>query len=342
MNKGLRIAVAALFLLGILVLARGQLAWAGGLPASFLRGLAQDPPLPGGGAFDFGTDTSPQASGYTRVTEAAAYSSGGFGWTSIAGLSSTDASAPPDDLRRDFVAGSAPGVFKVDLPNGMYTVTVTMGDNAKAHDNMVVKANGATVLADVDTAAGAFAVNTFTVNVSGGNLQLEFSDAGGSDPTWVVNAITIVPFAAGGPEGAAGALSLPGTVKPPPVAAPPVTSPGTYSVGGVCTFRVIQLSTDITLNADLLPYSSLATQPDNISSYQAGVCRANYDKVGVGVTDIAAPDSVQVCFAGVPNTTGKIYVYNDKTWAALATTADGGLLCAPAQQTGKYVLVTEK
>jgi hypothetical protein len=68
-----------------------------------------------------------------------------------------------------------------------------MGDNDYAHDNMVVKANGSTVLGDVDSAAAAFAVNTFTVSVSGGALQLEFSDAGGSDATWVVNAVTIAP-----------------------------------------------------------------------------------------------------------------------------------------------------
>jgi hypothetical protein len=68
-----------------------------------------------------------------------------------------------------------------------------MGDNDNPHDNMVVKANGSTVLGDVDSAAAAFALNTFPVTVSGGALQLEFSDAGGSDATWVLNAVTISP-----------------------------------------------------------------------------------------------------------------------------------------------------
>ena len=79
----------------------------------------------------------------------------------------------------------------MDLPNGNYSVSITMGDNDYAHDNMVVKANGATVLADVDNAVAAFTVNTFNVTVSGGSLALEFSDAGGADPTWVVNALTV-------------------------------------------------------------------------------------------------------------------------------------------------------
>jgi fibronectin type 3 domain-containing protein len=97
-----------------------------------------------------------------------------------------------DDLKRDFVMQSAAArTFKVDLPNGNYSVSVTMGDNDYAHDNMIVKANGATVLADVDNAVGAFTINTFNVTASGGSLTLEFSDGGGTDLTWVVNAVSI-------------------------------------------------------------------------------------------------------------------------------------------------------
>jgi fibronectin type 3 domain-containing protein len=131
------------------------------------------------------------ASGYTRVTESTAYSSGGFGWTDTSSISSRDRGAP-DDLRRDLVQNDASGArtFRVTLANGTYTVVLTMGDQSYAHDNMKVRANGATVLPDVDTSAGTFAVNTFTVAVSGGVLDLEFSDTGGADPTWVVNALT--------------------------------------------------------------------------------------------------------------------------------------------------------
>jgi hypothetical protein len=68
-----------------------------------------------------------------------------------------------------------------------------MGDKDFVHDNMIVKANGTIMLADVDAAAGAFASNSFNVSVTGGSLTLEFSDGGGSDPTWVVNALTISP-----------------------------------------------------------------------------------------------------------------------------------------------------
>jgi len=127
---------------------------------------------------------------------------GAFGWTSTTGLESRDRSGPADDLKRDFVMhSSAARTFKTALSNGQYAVTLTMGDNDYAHDNMVVKANGSTKLADVDTAQGAFAVNTFNVTVSNGNLEIEFSDAGGSDPTWVVNGLTIAPASTPPPAG---------------------------------------------------------------------------------------------------------------------------------------------
>jgi hypothetical protein len=59
--------------------------------------------LPTGGRFDFGTSTSPVASGYTQVSPVTSYSVlTGYGWSSTAGLDSRDRGTP-DDLKRDFV-----------------------------------------------------------------------------------------------------------------------------------------------------------------------------------------------------------------------------------------------
>lgn len=144
--------------------------------------------------YDFGTDSSPVATGFSKVTQMTVYTAGSFGWTDASGLESRDRTNPADDLKRDLVThGSAARTFKVDLPNGNYTVSLTMGDNDYAHDNMVVKANGNTMLADVDNAAAAFTVNTFVVTVTGGSISLEFSDAGGADPSWVINTLSITP-----------------------------------------------------------------------------------------------------------------------------------------------------
>ena len=119
------------------------------------------------------------------------YSSGIAGWTDLTGLHADDRLLP-DARQRDLVQRTtSASTFKVDLPAGTYSVSITMGDYTHLHDNMIVKANTVTVLSDVDNIAGAFTDNTFTVSVSGGSLSLEFSDGGGSDPTWVVNSITI-------------------------------------------------------------------------------------------------------------------------------------------------------
>jgi fibronectin type 3 domain-containing protein len=186
------------------------------------------PPPSTGTKFDFGTSSSPVAPGYTKVTETTTYSSGNFGWTSATGLESRDRNTQSDPLKRDFNMSSLnAGTFRVDIPNGYYAVTVTMGDQDYAHDMMVVKANGATVLASVDSALGGFTVNTFNVNVTGGNLQLEFSDAGGSDGSWIINAITIVPTTFSGDKFDFGTSTS-------PVAAgyTQVTENTTYSSGG--------------------------------------------------------------------------------------------------------------
>ncbi len=143
--------------------------------------------------FDFGTAASALATGYTRITETTLYPTTGFGWLDTSSLSSRDRGTPADPLTQDLVMNdaSAAKTFKVDLANGTYNVVITMGDSQYAHDNMVVKVNGANSLLDVDNAVGAFTVNTIPVTVSGGSITIEISDSGGSDPTWVVNAIVI-------------------------------------------------------------------------------------------------------------------------------------------------------
>lgn len=134
----------------------------------------------------------------------------------------------------------------------------------------------------------------------------------------------------------------PGTVKPPPAVVPPITSPGTYSVGGICTLQVEQLADTVSLHALLLPFSTLHNKPDEIERYLAGVCSLNYVKSGKGLTDLAPEDgAVKICFAAIPNVTNKIFVYDDHTWTALDTTVENGLACATASKTGKYVLSSQ-
>lgn len=154
--------------------------------------------------FDFDTATSPLAPGYTRVTESTSFAPGSFGWESTDGLESRERAGSADALRRDHVQGcnTTAGTFRADVVNGSYTVTLVMGDQDFAHDAVQVKANGAVVAAGVGNGEGSWTLVSFEVTVTGGVLALEFSDTGGTDICWVVNAVDIVPGTGGGGDAA--------------------------------------------------------------------------------------------------------------------------------------------
>lgn len=80
--------------------------------------------------YDFGPVGSPVAAGYTEVNRNVLYTPElGYGLTSSTGMSDRDRGSATDNLRRDFViyfAGTYE--FKVDLPNGYYTVKTYTGD----------------------------------------------------------------------------------------------------------------------------------------------------------------------------------------------------------------------
>jgi len=149
------------------------------------------PPLPTEASFDFGTASSPVEAGYTQVTTSTVYSAiTGYGWTSTAGLDSRDRGAP-DDLRSDFVFSSTEHTFSVDLANGDYTVTVVIGDQYFMHDNIDVYAQGALAVNDLTAQVGTLQEVSFGVTVIDGQLSLVIRDDGGTDPNWVLNALTI-------------------------------------------------------------------------------------------------------------------------------------------------------
>jgi uncharacterized repeat protein (TIGR02543 family) len=147
--------------------------------------------LPSGGAFDFGTASSPLETGYTQVSNSSVYSPAtGYGWSSTIGLDTRDRGSP-DDLKRDFVFSSTENTFDVDLADGDYQVTVTIGDQAYGHDLISVYAEDTLVIDSLTTAAGTFQQVTFYVTVSDQQLNLRILDNGGTDPNWVINAVTI-------------------------------------------------------------------------------------------------------------------------------------------------------
>jgi hypothetical protein len=385
MNKGLRIAIAAVLLLGILVLARGQMAWAGGIPASISDAQANfaqtgATPVPTQGSGGSLTAKLSEITGPVQVKEAqdVSFSKATPGYTlELLGQAQTETGGK---VRLDFSTGTLVRLG----PNTLFTLQPAQDNSQGLGARLQMTLGKLWVILkggslEVETPSGVAAVQGSYLSVwydpvtgqlritcleghcsesnDGGIVQITSGQTavthGRSDPPkiGVMTDQDYQDWLGNNPE-SAGLVRQASTVQVPSTVLPLIAVTGAYSVGGVCTFRVLELAQDVSLNADLLPYESLGKRPDGISGYLAGVCRAVYNQGSKGVIDTLGTDSqVQVCFAPGPDATGTIYVYNPwqtavgpstgETWTPLPTTPDGGLLCAPAQQTGKYFLASQ-
>jgi hypothetical protein len=140
--------------------------------------------------FDFGTSSSPVAAGYTRVTDGTSYNAAqGYGWQSSVLLRSYDRGTG-SDVDRDFNYPRS-GTFVVDVPAGVFEVTVTLGDLGPfAHDQMGVYLEGVQVDV-VSAAAGQVVTRTYEAAVTDGQLTVGLVDLGGSDPYVVIEGLVV-------------------------------------------------------------------------------------------------------------------------------------------------------
>jgi fibronectin type 3 domain-containing protein len=144
--------------------------------------------------FEFEPASAPLASGYAQVTENTTYSTfRDYGWQSGVIQSRNRGTGNTLTQSFDFTPN---GTFAVNLANGWYNATVTMGDALYMHDDMGVFFQG-TQVDTVTTAANQFVTNTYEVQVTNGQLVLGLQDLGGSDPNVVINAMTIAPDTTG-------------------------------------------------------------------------------------------------------------------------------------------------
>lgn len=140
--------------------------------------------------YDFGNGKT--ASGYEQVTSTTLYDQAkGFGLIGT-NLDQRDRGTS-DPLRSDFVFSKNPYSFARTVSNGIYEVRVIIGDAIAAQGGrMTIKADGQIMLQNITTSnAGEYREEIFTVTVSDGKLDLEFS-AEGSDTTARINALDIV------------------------------------------------------------------------------------------------------------------------------------------------------
>lgn len=137
--------------------------------------------------YDFGKATSALKQGYQRVT--ASTSPNNIVWGQ-SGLQDRDRGVG-DSTERDFVFGTAGGILRKFLTNGVWEVTWIMGDGHYARDGQGVKAEGRVMLSNIATPKGAYTTRSFIVEVKDGVLDLEFLNAPGGNNLWLVNALTL-------------------------------------------------------------------------------------------------------------------------------------------------------
>ena len=138
--------------------------------------------------FDFGTRTSPLEPGYTRVTASTSYNATlGYGWAggAVRELDRGTGTGVTRDLHYRDV-----GTFVVDVPNGTYQVTLTVGDTGPyRHDQQIILEG---VLVDsIATAARQVVTRTYAVTVSDGQLTLRLDGRGGTDPNMVISGLQV-------------------------------------------------------------------------------------------------------------------------------------------------------
>jgi len=154
--------------------------------ASLASQSASPPPptKPGKTSHKFQFGPGKPAPGYLQVSPTTAYSQAlGYGFDLGSKVSSIDRSGV-DPLRAGFCTSEQPFYFSVNVPEGNYDVTVTLGD-AKADALTTVRAESRRlVLENVRSPAGKFETRTFTTNIrnsklaGGGEVKLKDGEIG--------------------------------------------------------------------------------------------------------------------------------------------------------------------
>jgi hypothetical protein len=141
---------------------------------------------------DAGPEDGPLADGYLRLSADTPYTPDrGYGWTVEADLE-TRWRGGPDALRGDFVYGKKPAVLRIDLPDGVYRLSLVAGDLTASDHFLNVDADGNRLITRLNTKPREFATVEHPVQVTDGALRLTF----GSDTrNWVLCAVELSPAA---------------------------------------------------------------------------------------------------------------------------------------------------
>ncbi len=122
-------------------------------------------------AFDFGKGEA--CEGYVKITDQTRYEGEGCGFERGGQITAIDR-GEPDGVGRDFCI-PCESAFLVDVPNGIYTVELFIGDAGFEAETTVRTEEGRLVLYRLQTLPGCIETSRFSHIVSNGRLMLRFS-----------------------------------------------------------------------------------------------------------------------------------------------------------------------
>ena len=143
--------------------------------------------------------TSPTQPGYVSVVRETLHADGmGYGWqTAVKSFERDDGfySGSFESVVRDGHWFDEDRVYTIDLENGWYSVTVTLGNaySSTAGQEIRNADTGDVLAAGVDSPPAISTQVTFAVLVTDGTLDLQFVTPGGITPIFSVNAIAVRP-----------------------------------------------------------------------------------------------------------------------------------------------------
>lgn len=159
-------------------------------------------------SYDFGTEDSPLQSGWTRVSPS---TTGDINWSAPVTAIDRGVISGINDVNRDFATSSGPATFNHKLANGIWSLTMNMGDGDQIRTNMSVSVEGQLIDNDIDVPAQEFhyvapnngssnAPTSFEVIVTDGELNIEVDALGGKSWVWNRLSINFVDFLSSGED----------------------------------------------------------------------------------------------------------------------------------------------
>ena len=127
--------------------------------------------------FEFGTSRSPLDPGFIRIAATPYNARHGYGWTGKGGITAKDLGRRADPATRHFNAGRDK-TFLLNLSNGIYDVSPTLGNAKGSLKGLSLWINGTLVAAGLGTAPGHHLQPTFRVAIGSGQLRLRIASSG--------------------------------------------------------------------------------------------------------------------------------------------------------------------